>query len=140
MIFCKEFYPAGLKFHITDHTVTGFNERLQQLHQANAHTEIIKTLEALPPDKMDFDLTGLYARALNNVDQKEKALEVLESIRKEGDQNSLWNWRYGYALFYSERKIESIHYLEKAIELGDDTEEAANLLEMAREYQEKNQI
>ncbi|MDR2861874.1 MAG: hypothetical protein LBV07_04945, partial [Syntrophobacterales bacterium] len=140
MIFGKEFYRDGREFLLTDHAVSGFTERLQQLHEVDAHGEIIKIIEALPDDKRDFDLTNLYARALNNTGQEEKTLEVLESVREKGENDALWNWRYGYALYYTGRKAESIPCLEKAIALGDDHPETAELLEMARAYQAKIEL
>ncbi|MCL2154295.1 MAG: hypothetical protein FWH53_01385 [Leptospirales bacterium] len=137
MIFGKEFYPAGQEFLLTDHTVPGFNERLIQLHEAGAHKEIIKILKALPAEKMDFTLTGLYARALNNDDQEAKAMEVLESVREQGEKDALWNWRMGFALYYLDRVSDSIPYLKKAIELGDDNPETAELLQEALARQDK---
>ena len=139
MIFCKEFYPDGQEFLLTDLSVPGFKKRLQQLHEVGAHREIIKIFEALPVEQKDFDLTNLYARALNNVDEEEKALQVLDSIREPGELDALWNWRYGYALYYLEREAESIPYLQKAIELGDESEETAQLLQMALEQQENEE-
>jgi hypothetical protein len=128
MIFGKEFYPIGNEFLLTDHTVPKFIERLHLLHETDAHKEIIKILEALPAENMDFTLLSLYARALNNDDQEARAVEVLESIREQGENDALWNWRMGCALYYLERKTDSIPYLKRAIELGDDHPETAELL------------
>ncbi|MCL1926779.1 MAG: hypothetical protein FWF95_06570 [Syntrophorhabdaceae bacterium] len=136
MVLGKEFYPSGQEFLLTDHTMAGFKERLSQLHEASAHKEIIKIIEAMPAENKDFTLINLYARALNNDDQEGKAVEVLESIREQGENDALWNWRMGFALYYLDREVDSIPYLERAIELGDDNPETAALLQEALTYLE----
>jgi hypothetical protein len=128
LIFGKEFYQDGEEFLLADPTAFGFNERLQQLHEVGAYKETIKIIEGLPAEKKDFEMISLYARALNNDNQEEKAIGVLESVRGQGENDALWNWRMGYALYFTDRKADSIPYLQKAIELGDDHAETAELL------------
>jgi len=143
MIFGKEFYRGGQEFLLTDYTVPGFVERLNRLHEmgshdVDAHKEILEILEAIPNEKMDFVLIGMYARALINTDQKEKAIETLELVRHEGEIDALWNWRMGYVLYRSKRILESVPYLQRAVDLGDKAEDTTNLLKQALAYQRKH--
>ena len=131
MIFGKEFCREGKEFVLTDQTVPGYRDRLELLHNIRRHRGVIEAIESLPPEKVDFDLNGLYARALNNDDQKEKALTVLGSVRELGENDALWNWRMGYALYYLLRFKESVPYLQKASVLGGPSD-ALTLLKKAQ--------
>ncbi|MCL2149247.1 MAG: SMI1/KNR4 family protein, partial [Methanomassiliicoccaceae archaeon] len=133
MVFGKEFRQEGEEFVLTDHRQPGFTDRLLRLHDIGGHKGVIRAIESLPQEKVDFDVIGLYSRALNNDGQVEKALAVLESVRDRGEGDALWNWRTGYALFFLFRIPESVTYLEKAIRLGDDHPETAELLQLAHE-------
>ena len=131
MFFCKEFCRNGKESLLTDRTVPGFRDRLVQLHDVYAHKEIIRIIEGIPADEIDFGLNGTYARALMNDRQYEKAIVVLESVRDQGEKDALWNWRMGGSLFFRWLVPQSIPYLQKAIELGDDDPETADTLRKA---------
>lgn len=80
--------------------------------------ECISTLEALPPEELDYELIGLLARAYNNNDQEEKAKELLLTTKAEGENDGLWNYRMGYSCYYLFQHEEALAYLERAKELG----------------------
>lgn len=74
-------------------------KQISEWHDADEHQAIIDTLEQLPEAERDFQAKSLLARAYNNQNAYAKAEEVLESIRLEGEDDALWNFRLGYALY-----------------------------------------
>lgn len=89
-------------------------KELEILNKQNKNQEIIDLITSLPKDKLDYNILGKLARAYNNNNQCEKGLEVLLSLKDEGENDSLWNFRVGYAYYYSEKVRENPEYLEKA--------------------------
>ena len=117
---------------------TSLNQ-LEEWHKNGMHKQIAETLLALPENELDYQLTSLLARALNNLSQYEEALHLLESIREQGQNDSSWHFRMGYSLFYiNGREVESIPYFERAIELGDDYPSTYELLLYAKSYLEND--
>ena len=80
--------------------------------------ECISVLEALPPAEIDYELIGILARAYNNSDQEAKAKKLLLTVKAEGENDGLWNYRMGYSCFYLYQYKEALAYLERAKELG----------------------
>lgn len=80
-------------------------ERLDQWHEDNRHKEIIQAIEALPEEQQgEYEMRGRLARALNNTGEYRRAIEVLESVRSEGERDSRWWSRMGYAFYHLDRK------------------------------------
>ena len=52
-------------------------EVLNNLHKDEKHQEIIDKIEALPSEEKNSEIIGILARAYNNVENYEKALEVV---------------------------------------------------------------
>lgn len=96
--------------------------------EADEHGQVIETLERIPVQERDFDVIGLLARAYNNVDEYEKALSLLDSTRQEGAENTNWNFRKGYALYYLERYKESLACFNKANELTPEDEDTLDFI------------
>ncbi|MDU1891252.1 MAG: tetratricopeptide repeat protein [Dysgonomonas sp.] len=110
-------------------------KKLEQLHVDGKHEKIVELLLAIPQNERDYNLTGLLARALNNINRYEEALHLLETIRDQGKEDYCWHFRMGYSLYYIDgRETEAIPYLERAIELGDDYPSTYELLHDARSY------
>lgn len=115
-------------------------KQLEEWHEEGMHEQIAETLLALPKDELDYKLTSLLARALNNLSRYEEALHLLESVRTQGQEDPHWYFRVGYSLYYMDgREVESIPYFERAIELGDDYPSTYELLIEARSYLEDEQ-
>ena len=51
-------------------------EVLNNLHKKEKHQEIIDKIEALPSEEMNPEIIGILARAYNNIENYEKALEL----------------------------------------------------------------
>lgn len=80
--------------------------------------QCISVLESLPPVEMDYELIGILARAYNNSDQELKAKKLLLTVKAEGGNDGVWNYRMGYSCFYLYQYKEALAYLERAKELG----------------------
>ncbi len=79
--------------------------KLDQWHEDNRHKEIIQAIEALPEEEQrEYEMRGRLARALNNTGEYRRAIEVLESVRSEGEGDSRWWSRMGYAFYHLDRK------------------------------------
>ena len=112
---------------------------LQQLHDKNKHQEIVDQLQQLPETRESYSLVGLLARALNNLGRYEEALKLLLSVKEQGQDDKMWQFRVGYSLYYIDgREVESIAYFERAIELGDDFPATYELLLEAKSYLEND--
>jgi len=121
-------------------TTTNLLKQLEQWHEQGKHDKIAEILLTMPENERDYKLTSLLARALNNLSRYEEALSLLESIQAQGQDDPYWHFRMGYSLYYIDgREVESISYLERAIELGDDYPSTYELLLEAKKYREAAQ-
>ena len=66
-------------------------EKIEKLHELEKYQEIIDTIEALPAEQLNTDLIGQLARAYNNVENYEKALEYQLKAKEEGRNDSWTN-------------------------------------------------
>jgi len=57
-------------------------------------------IEGLPTEQLNNEIIGQLARAYINVQNYEKAIEVLKSIEKDEKNTMLWNYRIGYSYCY----------------------------------------
>lgn len=102
--------------------------RIRDWHKLDEHEKILGEINKIPREFWDYEVTCLYARALNNSNQYEEALSLLTSVRTLGQNDMVWNFRIGYSLYFLGKEAEAINYLQKAISLGDDSEDARELL------------
>lgn len=93
-------------------------ELLNTLHKEDKHQEIIDTIEALPNQEKTSEIIGILARAYNNVENYEKALELLKSTEDIEKNTHVWNYRIGYSYFYLDDCLEAKKYFLKAIEFN----------------------
>ena len=82
-------------------------EVLNNLHKDEKHQEIIDKIEAFSSEEMNLEIIGILARAYNNVDNYEKALELLKSIEEYGKNTNVWNYRIGYSYYYLDNYLEA---------------------------------
>ena len=101
-------------------------EVLNNLHKKEKHQEIIDKIEALPSEEMNPEIIGILARAYNNVDNYEKALELLKSIEEYEKDTNVWNYRIGYSYYYLDNYLEAKKHFLKAIEI-DPTDSDSHL-------------
>ena len=89
-------------------------KELDILHKQDKNQKIIDIITSLPEEELDYNILGKLARAYNNNGQCEEGLKVLLSLKDEGENDSLWNFRVGYSYYYSEKAKENPECLEEA--------------------------
>ncbi|MDR2104525.1 MAG: DUF4375 domain-containing protein [Deferribacteraceae bacterium] len=102
--------------------------KLVELHDADQHEEALELIEKTPESERDYLIASYYARALNNLDRYEEALQILMRLESEGANDPFWHFRVGYSLYYLEREAEAAGYFKRALELGDYYESTPILL------------
>ena len=105
------------------------SKQLNEWHDCDEHQKIIDAIESLPLEERDFEITGIYARALNNLGRYQEALDQLMAVEEEGRENGVWNFRVGFSLFYLIRKPEAAKYFQRAMDFGDDCDDTRKMLE-----------
>ena len=64
-------------------------EEINELHENDEHEKIIDIITAIPNEERDSELFSLLARAYNNVERYDEALDNLMYIREEGIDDAL---------------------------------------------------
>ena len=118
-----------------------FFAQLEQWNDDDEYTRCIQALNAIPKDWWNYRISYALARALENYAiigdhdegtpnyKKDKALlraiEVLESVREEGEDKAEWNMRmaYGYQYLHSQEQ-KAIPYARRWAELDPEDENA----------------
>lgn len=108
-------------------------ENIEQWHQENAHSKIIAMLSQAAWQDLDYESTGLLARAYNNIGQYSKAINRLRNVAAEGVNDPLWHFRLGYAYFYDGDYTEALKALTQVLALDGDHQEAQELLKRTKE-------
>lgn len=104
-------------------------EQLDRWHEENRHREIVDYIAGLPEEqRLGYPVRCRLGRALNNVERYGDAIEVLESLRREGEGDDSWWSRMGYALYHLERKEESVACFRRALELNPANGDARTFL------------
>ena len=128
-----------------------FFAKIDELTEKDKHTECINALESIPAEERDYEIIYQLARALQNFaivgdDGKGtdyniryefllKSLEILESVRKEGQNKAEWNMRMAYGYQYLTCQEEkAIPYAQCWAELDPEDK---NALEVIKECQEE---
>ena len=113
-------------------------EKVEALNELSEYQRIIDLLEALPPEKRTWRLSGELARAYNNLAEPgddelfERSIEILGASRSAAGSTFLWNYRMGYALYFLDRDGEALRFFERALEKKPGDEDAIARLEAAR--------
>ena len=118
-----------------------FFQQLEQWNDEDEYTRCIQALNAIPEDWRNYRIAYAMARALENYaiigDHDEgtpnykgdkalrRAIEVLESVREEGQDKAEWNMRmaYGYQYLYGQEE-KAIPYAQRWAELDPEDENA----------------
>ena len=125
----------------TQQDAEAFFAQLEQWNDEDEYTRCIQALNAIPEDWRNYRTAYALARALENYaiigDHDEgtlkfkrdkalqRAIEVLESVREEGQNKAEWNMRmaYGYQYLYGQEE-KAIPYAQRWAELDPEDENA----------------
>ncbi|MHA6531699.1 Imm51 family immunity protein [Paenibacillus sp. BAC0078] len=107
-------------------------DQLAAWHEEDEHSSIVKTITDIPEPERDYTLVGLLARALNNLERYEEALEQLLSIAGPGKQDPVWHYRAGYSYYYLKQYEQAVRAFERANELEPGDEDILDLLDWSR--------
>ena len=125
----------------TQQNAEAFFQQLEQWNDEDEYTRCIQALNAIPENWRNYRTAYALARALENYaiigDHDEgtlkskgdkallRAIEVLESVREEGQDKAEWNMRmaYGYQYLYGQEE-KAIPYAQRWAELDPEDENA----------------
>ena len=127
-----------------------FFQQLEQWNDEDEYTRCIQALNAIPEDWRKYRIAYAMARALENYaiigDHGEgtpnykgdralrRAIEVLESVREEGQDKAQWNMRMAYAYQYLYGQEEkAIPYAQRWAELDPEDEDAPAVIQACQE-------
>lgn len=141
----------------TPQNADAFFEQLEKWNDEDEYTRCIQALNAIPEDWRNYRTAYALARALENYaiigDHDEgapsykgdkalqKAIDVLESVRKDGEDKAEWNMRmaYGYQYLYGQEE-KALPYARKWAELDPDDEDAEAVInECERKISERKE-
>ena len=123
-----------------------FFQQLEQWNDEDEYTRCIQALNAIPEDWRNYRTAYALARALENYaiigDHDEgtpnykgdkalhRAIEVLESVREEGQDKAQWNMRMAYAYQYLYGQEEkAIPYAQRWAELDPEDKDAPAVIQ-----------
>ena len=127
-----------------------FFAQIEQWNDEDEYTRCIQALNAIPEDWRNYRTSYALARALENYaiigDHDEgtpnykgdkalrRAIEVLESVREEGQDKAEWNMRiaYGYQYLYGQEE-KAIPYAQRWAELDPEDEDAPAVIQACQE-------
>ena len=127
-----------------------FFQQLEQWNDEDEYTRCIQALNAIPEDQRNYRTAYAMARALENYaiigDHDEgtpnykgdkalrRAIEMLESVREEGQDKAQWNMRMAYAYQYLYGQEEkAIPYAQRWAELDPEDEDAPAVIQACQE-------
>ena len=139
--------PTGMDYiPYTPQNAEAFFAQLQQWNDEDEYTRCIQALNAIPEDWRNYRIAYAMARALENYaiigDHDEgtpnykgdkalrRAIEVLESVREEGQDKAEWNMRmaYGYQYLYGQEE-QAIPYAQRWAELDPEDKDAPAVIQ-----------
>ena len=140
----------------TQQNAESFFQQLEQWNDEDEYTRCIQALNAIPEDWRNYRTAYALARALENYaiigDHDEgtprykgdkalcRAIEVLESVREEGQDKAEWNMRmaYGYQYLYGQEE-KAIPYARRWAELDPEDENASAVIQECKAEIRKRQ-
>lgn len=140
----------------TQQNAEAFFAQLEQWNDEDEYTRCIQALNAIPEDWRNYRTAYALARALENYaiigDHDEgtlkskgdkallRAIEVLESVREEGQDKAEWNMRmaYGYQYLYGQEE-KAIPYAQRWAELDPEDENAPAVIQECKAEIRKRQ-
>ncbi|GBF74689.1 hypothetical protein PA598K_03051 [Paenibacillus sp. 598K] len=109
-------------------------KKLNVWYGKQKHEAIVAELTTLPEEELDAELIGHLARAHNNIGNYDEAIRLLLTVQEQGATDALWQFRLGYAYYYSDRYQEALPCFEEACRLEPKDALNRQFLDMTREH------
>ena len=107
-------------------------KKLNYWYEEDAHDKIIDRILEIPESDRDYDIISHLARAYNNINYFEEAIEQLLLIKEKGVDDPLWHHRLGYAYFCLENPEDALKEFEIAHSLDANNQNIKSFLDMAK--------
>ena len=148
--------------HYRKKGVVGVEELIRQIEEWNEGSEFtraIGAIEAIPEGERGFLLTLWLGRLYSNLavlgdrdekyykddrggcsreepdgDMLRRAVDILLSVREEGQSDATWNSRMAFALWMMEKGREAMSYAQRWLKLAPEDPDAAELVENLKEF------
>ncbi|WP_443147021.1 DUF5713 family protein [Paenibacillus sp. HWE-109] len=109
-------------------------------HQEDEHEKIVDRIMEIPQSDRDYDTVSLLARAMNNLERYDEALQLLLTIAKLGEEDPLWHFRVGYSYFYLEQYEEALREFEITNKLDSEDRDTLTLLDWSRRKVDASEV
>ena len=134
---------------------TKFREQIDQWNDADEFSRCIEAIEAIPEQERGYFLTVKLSRAYSNLavlgDHRahgtdgavdgaliRHAIDLLESVRTQGENDPYWNSRMGYSCLMAYRSAATAYeYAKRWLALAPDDPAAQKLVRDCEEYLEE---
>ena len=108
-------------------------EQIEKWHEEDEHSNIIEAVLDISDSDRSYELTCLLARAYNNLDEYENALNLLLSVKDEGKYDVLWHFRIGYAYYYLDYLEDAETAFNRVLESDPENEDAIDFITWIQE-------
>lgn len=107
-------------------------EQLNLWHRDKEYEKIIAAILEISEQERDYDEVGHLARAMNNLERYEEAVQQLLTIDKQGENDPLWHFRLGYSYYYLSQYEDAVREFEIANKLDPEDKSALMFLDWSR--------
>lgn len=114
-------------------------EQLNRWHEEDEHQQIVDLLLTVPEEERDYEALSRLGRAYNNLGLYEEALNQLKKIAEAGQQDPVWHFRVGFALYHLKRYEEAAQAFRTSDKLKADDENTELFLKWSLQKAEKQQ-
>ena len=101
---------------------------LNELEKERDYHKIITVIEALSDEDKNSKIKLSLAKAYSRIDEFDKTIEILESIKDSESNTSIWNYCMGHSYYYLDNISEAEKYLLKALEINPEDKPSIFLL------------
>ncbi len=115
-------------------------ENLQKLYNEKKYQEIINKLLEIEPEQWGYDLTCLFARALNEMGEYDDAMGYLLKVANQGRKDYMWYMRIGYTYFLQKKYRDATEMFEKALKLQPNNQEVLLFLAVTKSAEKKENV
>ncbi len=115
-------------------------ENLQKLYDEKKYQEIINELLEIEPEQWGYDLTCLFARALNEIGEYDDAMGYLLKVANQGRKDYMWYMRIGYTYFLQKKYRDATEMFQKALKLQPNNQEVLLFLAVTKSAEKQENV